>query len=96
MKKTSVTYAKNHLSAVLDEVRAGETFMILDRGDPVARLEPIGARSDPLGRIGRLARAGLARPAEVRDLLGALDASPAAHPGQGAVEALVEERRVGR
>ena len=41
MKTASVTETKNRLSAILDQVREGETFLILDRGRPVARLEPV-------------------------------------------------------
>ena len=39
MKSASVSEAKNGLSALLDEVRRGETVLITHRGKPVARLE---------------------------------------------------------
>ena len=40
MKSASVSEAKNGLSALLDEVRRGETVLITHHGKPVARLEP--------------------------------------------------------
>ncbi len=40
MRNASISYAKNHLSSLLDFVRHGETVLILDRKRPVARLEP--------------------------------------------------------
>ncbi len=62
MKRTSITDAKNGLSALIDRVRAGETVLIEDRGVPVARLESVAAvRGADQGRVERLERAGLAR-----------------------------------
>jgi antitoxin (DNA-binding transcriptional repressor) of toxin-antitoxin stability system len=69
MKTASVSYTKDHLSAVLDIVRAGQSVTILDRGQPVATLEPIVVRSDQSGRARRLARAGIVRPPTRPDLL---------------------------
>ena len=42
MKTATITEAKNGLSALIDRVRAGESVLILDRGVPIARIEPIG------------------------------------------------------
>lgn len=39
MKSASISEAKNGLSALLDEVRRGETVLITHRGRPVARIE---------------------------------------------------------
>ena len=39
MKSASVSDAKNSLSALLDEVRRGETVLITNHGKPVARIE---------------------------------------------------------
>lgn len=41
MKTTSVTRLKNHLSAQLKEVAAGETILITDRSKPIATLQPL-------------------------------------------------------
>ncbi len=43
MKRASVSEAKNGLSALLEEVRRGETVLITHHGAPVARMEPYDA-----------------------------------------------------
>lgn len=61
MKQTSITDAKNGLSRLIDSVKEGNSVLIVDRGDPVARLQPIGPldiSSDQ--RTENLVRAGLA------------------------------------
>ena len=62
MKKASVSETKNHLSAILRQVREGETYLIIDHGKPVARLEPLtkGNEDDDLRRID-LERRGILR-----------------------------------
>jgi antitoxin (DNA-binding transcriptional repressor) of toxin-antitoxin stability system len=42
MNKANISYTRNHLSEMLDRVRAGESVLIVDRQRPVARLEPAG------------------------------------------------------
>mgnify|MGYP003401937906 CR=1 FL=1 len=49
MKTTTITQAKNGLSALIDLVRAGESITITDRGRPVARLEPVVTADDHAG-----------------------------------------------
>ena len=41
MIRASVSYAKNHLSALLNRVKDGETILITDRDRPVAKLMPV-------------------------------------------------------
>ncbi len=99
MKTVTVTEAKNRLSALLDQVRAGETVLILDRGVPVARLEGAssGLPDAHDGRLERLERAGLVRRGSGRPLtLPELDELPRPRGGASIVEALLEERREGR
>jgi prevent-host-death family protein len=63
MKRASVTYAKNHLSRLLDGVRRGESVLITDRNVVVAELVPVsaeGAGSDE--RLSALIREGLVSP----------------------------------
>ena len=92
-----MTETKNRLSALLAEVRAGETVLILDRGVPVARLEPVTAGDDADGRLARLQRAGVLIPARAEPALElALADPPAPEPGASAVQALLDERRTGR
>jgi prevent-host-death family protein len=97
MGTATITQAKNQLSALIDRVQAGETIVILERGRPVARLEPVAAYPDPTGRLARLERAGLIKigikppPIELMR-----QPPPKLPPGVSALEALLEERREGR
>lgn len=61
MKTATVTDAKNGLSALLDQVKAGESVVITDRGIPIAIVEPYTTPSDAGAQLIRLARSGLAR-----------------------------------
>jgi prevent-host-death family protein len=56
MRSVTITEAKNQLSALIDLVRAGESIVVLDRGVPVARLEPAAGHPNPSGRLRRLER----------------------------------------
>lgn len=97
MNTATITEAKNRLSALIDRVRSGESILILDRGVPVARLEPVAGFPDPTGRLRRLERAGLIRVGEAPPPLDLLRLpAPALVPGASAVEALLAERRAGR
>src|SRR5438105_4648402 len=98
MRRATVTEAKNRLSALLAEVRAGETVVIVDRGVPVARLEPVaGQRDDAEGRLARLQRTGALHAARREPPVGlVLEEPPRPGPGASAVEALLAERSAGR
>ena len=101
MKKASISEAKNSLSALIDSVKGGSPVLIVDRGRPVARLEPVGGLGSSEGkedsRLARLVRDGIVRPAR-----GALPKTwlttkpPRAKKGASAVRALLDERRDGR
>ena len=58
MKRASITEAKNGLSALIDGLGRGAGVLIVDRGRPVARLEPVSSVPDVLedGRLMRLVR----------------------------------------
>lgn len=98
MKKASITEAKNNLSALLDSVRSGAPVLIVDRGRPVARLEPVSGLDTADGdRLAQLVREGIVRPGRG----GALEAlartpPPRARRGASALRALLDERRQGR
>jgi prevent-host-death family protein len=97
MKTATITEAKNGLSALIDRVKGGETVLILDRGVPVARLEPIASNADPSGRIRRLERSGVLRVGIGPPPLDLLRTpGPALTQGASVVEALLDERRTGR
>jgi antitoxin (DNA-binding transcriptional repressor) of toxin-antitoxin stability system len=99
MKKVSISEAKNRLSALIDGLKTGSAVLILDRGRPVARLEPVTSddKEDDAGRLARLIRSGLVRPGR-----GKLprwiytEPPPRLQDGASALEALLEERREGR
>jgi prevent-host-death family protein len=98
MKKASITEAKNNLSALIDRVKSGSSVLIVDRGRPVARLEPAsGLRADDDSRLARMVRDGIVRPAH-RVIPKTLFASkpPRARQAASGVRALLEERRAGR
>ncbi|HEX4078532.1 MAG TPA: type II toxin-antitoxin system Phd/YefM family antitoxin [Rhizomicrobium sp.] len=98
MKKASITEAKNHLSALIDGLKSGSSVLILDRGRPVARLEPVSADETEWDeRIARLVREGLVRPRR-KPLSKALFRTelPRTREGFSVLEALLEERREGR
>jgi prevent-host-death family protein len=59
MKRATITEAKNGLSALIDQVKAGETILITDRGVPVAYLSSPAPVEDDEDRIARLERAGI-------------------------------------
>ena len=98
MKRASITEAKNALSALIDQVRDGSPVLIVDRGRPVARLEPVGGQGpDGDGRLARLVRGGIVRPARAavpKALLASVP--PSAREGASGVRALLDERRTGR
>ncbi len=97
MKKASITEAKNGLSALIARVQHGDSVLIVDRGRPVARLEPAGhaGAGEADGRLARLERAGLARrpagPAPVKLIA---QAPPRARAS--ALGALLDERAAAR
>ncbi len=99
MKKASITEAKNRLSALIDGLKAGSPVLIVDRGRPVARLEPVtgGGEGEQGGRLSRLVREGIVRPGRA-PLSRALFTVQPPRPkgGASAVAALIEERRESR
>lgn len=96
MKVATVTQTKNRLSALLKLVRGGETVVIVDRGVPVARLEP--AAADELdGRLARLERAGALRRATSPPPVELVASPPPTIEGKAsALTALLDERRESR
>ena len=99
MKKASITEAKNNLSALIDGLSSGSPVLIVDRGRPVARLEPVVDQREDRGdgRLSRLFRDGLVRPRRaVPPRAFFSDQPPRLNAGASAVDALIEERRKGR
>ena len=98
MLVATITEAKNRLSALIDQVRNGESVLIVDRGTPVARLESaVSAAPDAEGRIARLERAGSVRAARKPPAIDLLSQEPPTlRLGVSAVGAILDERREGR
>src|ERR1700726_4557230 len=99
MKKASITEAKNRLSALIDGLKAGASVLIVDRGRPVARLEPVtgASASEQDGRLSRLIRDGVVRPSRASLPRALFDTQPPRlKAGASAVAALIAERREGR
>jgi prevent-host-death family protein len=98
MKRASITEAKNNLSALIDSVKGGSPVLIVDRGRPVARLEPVSTfRSDDEGRLARLVREGVVRPARAGVHKGVFATKPPRPKGNASgVRALIDERREDR
>ena len=92
MKSVSISETKNRLSALIDEVKAGEVVLITDRGKPVARLVAASAEAGSPGRIERLERDGALSRGTGR---AALEGQPP-DIGGSALEALLRERAEGR
>ena len=99
MKTATLTETKNHLSALIDQVRHGETILILDRGRAVARLTSVLAEAsvEPDGRVDRLERQGTLRRARApKDAALFNRPRPKASGGASIVYVLLDERRDGR
>ena len=95
MKKASISEAKNNLSALIDSVKGGSSVLIVDRGHPVARLEPVhGAGDERLARLVRKGVVRLARRAKAQPDHSEKPARPKA--GRSALQALLDERRNAR
>ena len=97
MKTVSLVQLKSQLSSYLKQVKAGQTVLITERGQPVAKLVPLGSGERPEGRRKRLAQAGLLQPGSGK--IPRLLLSPPAGPtsvGKGVLAALLAEREEGR
>lgn len=97
MKKASISEAKNNLSALIDSVKGGSPVLIVDRGRPVARLEPVSRIDSADDRLARLVREGVVRPARgVASKSLFASRPPRTKKAVSGVRALIDERRQGR
>ncbi|HYG66838.1 MAG TPA: type II toxin-antitoxin system prevent-host-death family antitoxin [Anaeromyxobacteraceae bacterium] len=95
MEKATISELKNRLSAYLKKVRAGRSILIVDRDQPIAKLERIEAGAEGDDRLARLERAGLVRRGSGRlDLAALRRAAPRSRTS--VLDALVQDRREGR
>lgn len=100
MRTATITEAKNGLSALLDQVKAGESVLITDRGVPVARIEPVSPADDSEAWLLRLERKGVIRrgngmpPEELLRRMREIE-RPRMPEGMSLVDAVLEERESG-
>lgn len=96
MQNATISELKNRLSAFLDKVKAGETVVVFDRDQPVARIERITGADAVADRLARLERSGLIRRARKRLSVSAIREASLPRSKQSVLQALIEERREGR
>lgn len=91
MQHIGVRELRREASRWLARVRAGEAFVVTDRGRPVARLSPI---ADPVGYDALLAEGRIAPGpgGELSDILNALDADLPPDEGPSVSAALASLR----
>ena len=98
MKTATLTETKNNLSALIDQVRHGETILVLDRGRPVARIESaVTEAASADDRLSRLERQGVVRrgaTVATHEILS--QPLPKTRAGASALTALLTERESGR
>lgn len=99
MKKSSISHTKNTLSALLEEVKRGETIVITDRRTPIATIERYtpsldGATAD----MADLVRKGvITPPRRSLDAEAFFSSEPPRLPDEVSAAALiVSEREAGR
>lgn len=95
MEKATISELKNSLSAYLKKVRAGQSVLILDRDQPIARIERIEATGAADDALARLERAGLVRRGRAPLPLELLRQEPP-KAKRAVGKALLDERREGR
>ena len=99
MRTTTVTEAKAQLSRLLALVQQGESVLILSRGKPVARLEPVReATASPTAlRLEHLVRRGIVRrPALALDPDRLSEMAEPVPEERGLLAALLADREEGR
>lgn len=90
MKSTGIKELRSSLTETLERVKAGESVVVTERGEPIARLVPIEPEGD---RIARLIRAGVLRaPLQTLDVEAFLKLPRLEDPEGFLVRAVLEER----
>ncbi|MBM4261256.1 MAG: type II toxin-antitoxin system prevent-host-death family antitoxin [Deltaproteobacteria bacterium] len=98
MKKAGIAALKNNLSRYLDQVKSGESILVMDRNQPVAKIVPLQGSSRallaPEERLARLERKGLVRRGSSGDRAWLLK-RPLARVEESVLKDLLNERRSG-
>lgn len=98
MRAENIATSRSNMSGLLRQVREGETVIILDRGIPVARFEPVSAWDDEMYKpmAAKLVKSGDLMPRK-KKLSDDFFDMPLPEDKKGTVRAaLIEERRDGR
>ena len=97
MKRATVSQAKNGLSALLADVRRGETVLVTRRGKAVAQISPIDVDALTDKAAAELIEEGIARPPRARLDLRSFLATPRPRlpEGQSASRLIADERNEG-
>lgn len=98
MKTATIAETKNSLSALIDGLRTGAPVLILDRGRPVARLDPVSSTAEEAsdGRLSRRLRDGVVRPRRSDPPLALFSSKPPRlRAGLSEVDALTKDRLEG-
>ncbi len=99
MNVANISYARNHLSELINRVRDGESILIMDRQVAVAQLDaPANSGRAQAGWKADLVRRGILCPAKCRMNAQAIIDMPIATPQQGGdpLVALLAEREESR
>lgn len=98
MKKAGIAALKNNLSRYLDQVKSGESILVMDRNQPVAQIVPLqGASRTSISqedRLSRLERKGLIRRGSPGNRAWLQKRRPALLKGS-VLQDLLDERRSG-
>ena len=95
MEQITISQLRSDLDGYLDKVRTGESFLVLDRGQPIARLNCMDEQNRADDRLARLKSEGLVRRA-VQPFPGESIEKPPPKPGKSVLEARTGERAEGR
>jgi len=90
VKSTGIKELRSSLTETLERVKAGESVVVTERGEPIARIVPIEPEGE---RIARLIRAGVLRaPLKPLDVEAFLKLPRMEDPEGLLVKAALEER----
>ena len=90
VRSTGIKELRSSLIATLERVKVGETVVVTDHGEPIARIVPIEPEEE---RIARLIRAGVLRaPLKPLDVEAFLKLPRMEDPEGLVLKALLEER----
>ena len=94
LRRASISQVKNSLSAVLADVRRGETILVTLRGKPVAQISPVDLASLTDEASAGLIEEGIARPPTSRlDLHWLREADRPRPPERRSASRLISEER---